>query len=90
MQCLGSGGLKRRNSFIKNNVFFYLIIGFQLSYDSFINKNLKAYGFSGYVLEEYEPEGEPALNVDRKKPKIGVFVCHCGTNIAGFVDVKKL
>ncbi len=24
------------------------------------------------------------------KGKIGVFICHCGTNIAGFVDVKKL
>ncbi|MCX7823077.1 MAG: FAD-dependent oxidoreductase [Syntrophobacterales bacterium] len=24
------------------------------------------------------------------KPRIGVFVCHCGTNIAGVVDVKTL
>ena len=22
--------------------------------------------------------------------RIGVFVCHCGTNIAGTVDVKKV
>ena len=26
----------------------------------------------------------------RDKPKIGVFVCHCGTNIAGVIDVEKL
>ncbi len=25
-----------------------------------------------------------------EEPKIGVFVCHCGTNIAGTVDVKKV
>jgi len=27
---------------------------------------------------------------ENKKPKIGVFICHCGTNIAGNVDVEKL
>ena len=25
-----------------------------------------------------------------EEPRIGVFVCHCGTNIAGFVDVKEV
>ncbi|MDD1662747.1 MAG: disulfide reductase, partial [Methanomicrobiales archaeon] len=25
-----------------------------------------------------------------QKPRIGVFVCHCGTNIAGVADVKAL
>jgi heterodisulfide reductase subunit A len=25
-----------------------------------------------------------------KKPRIGVFVCHCGTNIAGSIDVKQV
>ena len=24
------------------------------------------------------------------RPKIGVYVCHCGTNIAGVVDVEKV
>ena len=29
--------------------------------------------------------------IDTKKdPKIGVFICHCGHNIAGTVDVKKV
>jgi len=27
---------------------------------------------------------------EKEEPRIGVFVCHCGTNIAGFVDVKKV
>jgi heterodisulfide reductase subunit A len=35
-----------------------------------------------------EPEmGEPIEDVD--KPRIGVFVCHCGSNIAGVIDVQK-
>jgi heterodisulfide reductase subunit A len=27
---------------------------------------------------------------DRQEPRIGVYVCHCGTNIAGTVDVEAL
>jgi heterodisulfide reductase subunit A len=27
---------------------------------------------------------------ETKKPRIGVFVCHCGTNIAGSIDIKAL
>ncbi len=29
-------------------------------------------------------------NIDGEEPRIGVIVCHCGTNIAGTVDVKKV
>jgi heterodisulfide reductase subunit A-like polyferredoxin len=29
-------------------------------------------------------------NVDREQPRIGVFVCHCGINIAGTVDVEAV
>ena len=25
-----------------------------------------------------------------EKPRIGVFVCHCGSNIGGFVDVPSV
>ena len=25
-----------------------------------------------------------------EQEKIGVYVCHCGTNIAGIVDVKQV
>ena len=28
--------------------------------------------------------------MDNESPRIGVFVCHCGLNIAGVVDVKEL
>ena len=27
---------------------------------------------------------------ENTEPKIGVFVCHCGTNIAGSLDVKDV
>ncbi|RLI56500.1 MAG: disulfide reductase, partial [Candidatus Thorarchaeota archaeon] len=26
----------------------------------------------------------------KDKPRIGVFVCHCGHNIAGYLDVEKV
>jgi heterodisulfide reductase subunit A len=30
------------------------------------------------------------INVSQDEPRIGVYVCHCGSNIAGTVDVKEL
>jgi len=35
---------------------------------------------------EYPPE----RNVTPEEPRIGVFVCHCGINIAGVVDVARV
>ncbi len=32
----------------------------------------------------------PETDVEGQDPKIGVIVCHCGTNIAGTVDVQKV
>ena len=32
----------------------------------------------------------PEQDVSRQEPRIGVFVCHCGTNIAGVVDVEEV
>ena len=32
----------------------------------------------------------PETNVINERPRIGVFVCHCGINIAGVVDVKAV
>jgi heterodisulfide reductase subunit A len=29
-------------------------------------------------------------NVEGEEPRVGVFVCHCGTNIAGTVDVQRV
>jgi len=36
-----------------------------------------------------EKTGEPA-QAGNGKPRIGVFVCHCGSNIAGFLDVEDV
>ncbi len=35
---------------------------------------------------EYPPERDIA----GETPRVGVFVCHCGTNIAGFLDVEEV
>jgi heterodisulfide reductase subunit A len=32
----------------------------------------------------------PERNIAAEEPKIGVFVCHCGSNIAGVVDVEAV
>ncbi len=39
-------------------------------------------------VEEREPE--PPSAPDSEDLRIGVFVCHCGTNIGGFVDVPAV
>ena len=39
------------------------------------------------------PSGNDAIpekNVSGERPRVGVFVCHCGINIAGVVDVKNV
>ncbi len=33
---------------------------------------------------------EENVELEREEPRIGVFVCHCGVNIAGVVDVKAV
>ena len=33
---------------------------------------------------------DQANQSDRDQPRIGVYVCHCGTNIAGMVDVETV
>ena len=32
----------------------------------------------------------PERDVSAEEPRIGVFVCHCGSNIAGFLDVEEV
>ncbi len=39
------------------------------------------------ILEKKYPEER---DISNELPKIGVFVCHCGINIAGIVDVKRV
>jgi heterodisulfide reductase subunit A-like polyferredoxin len=36
------------------------------------------------------PEYPPERDVSEEEPRIGVFVCHCGSNIGGFVDVPDV
>ncbi len=36
--------------------------------------------------KEYPPE----VSVEGAEPRVGVFVCHCGTNIAGVVNVPRV
>lgn len=37
-----------------------------------------------------EKEYPDEIDFSDEEPRIGVFVCHCGTNIAGVVDVKSV
>ena len=39
-----------------------------------------------HIGREFPPERD----VTGEEPRIGVFVCHCGKNIAGFLDVEKV
>ncbi|HID88576.1 MAG TPA: FAD-binding protein, partial [Anaerolineae bacterium] len=32
----------------------------------------------------------PERDVTQEEPRVGVFVCHCGTNIGGFLDVPEV
>lgn len=38
------------------------------------------------TVKEYPPE----INVIGEKPRIGVFVCYCGLNIGGYLDVEEV
>ena len=42
----------------------------------------------GTMIEEIPRPKE--RDVSQEKPRIGVFICHCGINIAGVVDVKAV
>ncbi len=37
-----------------------------------------------------EPEFPPERDVTGEPPRIGVFVCHCGSNIGGYLDVPDV
>lgn len=39
-----------------------------------------------HIGKEFPPE----LDVSNEEPRIGLFVCHCGKNIAGFLDVDRV
>ena len=39
-----------------------------------------------HIGKEFPPEKD----VSNEKPRIGVFICHCGKNIANYLDVEKV
>lgn len=41
-------------------------------------------------IETEKVEKVPEIDVSEEMPRIGVFVCHCGINIAGTVDVYEV
>jgi len=42
----------------------------------------------GSLVERKEPV--PETDVEGQSPRVGVFVCHCGVNVAGVADVSRL
>jgi heterodisulfide reductase subunit A len=42
----------------------------------------------GSLVQEKEYPEE--INVEGERPRIGVFICHCGINIGGYVDVPSV
>jgi len=57
------------------------------SASALISELLKDVRFTETIVKEYPPED---IELMSGEPKIGVFVCHCGANIAGVVDVKAV
>ncbi|HEX74600.1 MAG TPA: FAD-dependent oxidoreductase [Dehalococcoidia bacterium] len=37
-----------------------------------------------------EKEFPPEIDITGQEPRIGAFICHCGTNIGGYVDVPQV
>ncbi|MFO7741149.1 MAG: FAD-dependent oxidoreductase [Anaerolineae bacterium] len=42
-----------------------------------------------WTMTEEEPY-PPERDVSKEEPRVGVFICHCGSNIAGFLDVPQV
>ena len=51
-----------------------------------LGRDLARARFSAVTTPQYPPERD----VSGEQPRVGVFVCHCGNNIAGVVDVAEL
>ena len=57
----------------------------------------EALGATGYVMERIkgkrkveEEETREEKIVESEEPRVGVFICHCGKNIGGYIDVKEV
>ncbi len=54
---------------------------------AYASELLKDSRFSVIMEKLYPPENKELIN---SKPRIGVFICYCGSNIAGVIDVETL
>uniref|UniRef100_A0A7V5K3I9 CoB--CoM heterodisulfide reductase iron-sulfur subunit A family protein n=1 Tax=Thermodesulfobacterium geofontis TaxID=1295609 RepID=A0A7V5K3I9_9BACT len=54
---------------------------------AYVSELLKDVRFSSIIEKSYPPEDEELLKTD---PRVGVFLCHCGSNIAGTIDMESL
>jgi heterodisulfide reductase subunit A len=52
------------------------------------NVNTIISGSRGTLITE--KEYPPEIDITNQEPRIGVFVCHCGINIGGIVDVPRV
>nr|WP_211248413.1 FAD-dependent oxidoreductase [Thermodesulfobacterium hydrogeniphilum] len=52
-----------------------------------VSEILKEARFSATIKKEYPPEEKELI---KEEPRIGVFICHCGVNIAGVVKVEEV
>ncbi len=57
----------------------------------------EALGAAGYVMEILKDKREVEEEVKREEknvigeePRVGVFICHCGRNIGGYIDVHEV
>ncbi len=40
------------------------------------------------VKQEAKKQAAPSVgSTSKEQPRVGVFICHCGTNIAGSMDI---
>ena len=42
----------------------------------------------GTLVDEWQPQ--PERDITNEDPRIGAFICHCGTNIGGVVDIASI
>ena len=45
---------------------------------------------SGLAVQEKQVEYPPEMDIRGQPPRVGVFICRCGTNIASTVDVPRV
>lgn len=54
---------------------------------AYVSQILKDVRFTSTIEKFYPPENKDLIT---EEPRIGVFICHCGSNIAGVINVEEL